>query len=101
MVSFWNRLEPPQTDAEGARYDTMVYPIVQMGLFNIWQEDKAIQALFNELPDNGLVRLATGYFNMPDLLQTLMAFHFPEGNAYLLRDNGAYDVITASPKVRL
>ncbi|KAM3961036.1 phosphatidylglycerophosphate synthase 1 [Aphomia sociella] len=53
--------------------DTWVFPLVQMGQFNINQDEQATQRILASTPKGSYLRLATGYFNLTEeYAQTLL-----------------------------
>lgn len=44
--------------------DTWVFPLIQMGEYEIRQDERVTQGLLGSAPPDSLIRLATGYFNL-------------------------------------
>lgn len=44
--------------------DTWIFPLIQMGEFNITQDEKATCGILSSSPKGSYFRLATGYFNL-------------------------------------
>ena len=68
--------------------DTVVFPLVQMGYYNIRQDEKVTEELFEGLSDGDRLCLASGYFNLP-----------PSYVEALLEGRGDYHILAASPQV--
>ncbi|CAH2239794.1 CDP-diacylglycerol--glycerol-3-phosphate 3-phosphatidyltransferase, mitochondrial isoform X2 [Pararge aegeria] len=47
-------------------YDTWVFPLLQMGEFNITQDEQATCRILSSVPRGSYFRLATGYFNLTE-----------------------------------
>ncbi|CAF4845591.1 unnamed protein product [Pieris macdunnoughi] len=46
--------------------DTWIFPLIQMGEFNINLDEQATCTMLETVPKGGFVRLATGYFNLTE-----------------------------------
>lgn len=46
--------------------DTWVFPLIQMGVYNICYDEYATHRVFATAPKGSFLRLATGYFNLTD-----------------------------------
>nr|XP_026488187.1 CDP-diacylglycerol--glycerol-3-phosphate 3-phosphatidyltransferase, mitochondrial isoform X1 [Vanessa tameamea] len=46
--------------------DTWIFPLIQMGEFNINQDEQATCKILSSAPEGSLFRLATGYFNLTE-----------------------------------
>lgn len=46
--------------------DTWVFPLLQMGDFNITQDEQATSTILSSAPKGSYFRLATGYFNLTE-----------------------------------
>ncbi|KAL4704209.1 hypothetical protein ACJJTC_011835 [Scirpophaga incertulas] len=51
---------------EFAEADTWIFPLIQMGEFNITQDEQATHGILTSAPKGSYIRLATGYFNLTD-----------------------------------
>ena len=71
--------------------DTWIYPLVQMGPFNIKVDDKVTQSLFQKGKKDCQIMLASGYFNLTDHYENLI----------LEEARANFDILTASPQVRI
>ena len=69
-------------------YDTVVYPLVQMGQYGIQQEEQVMYKLLKEANHCDHIHLASGYFNLPKKYMSLM-----------LKSLARYSVLAASPEV--
>ncbi|KAJ0177292.1 hypothetical protein K1T71_007301 [Dendrolimus kikuchii] len=47
-------------------YDTWIFPLIQMGEFNITQDETVTRTLLASAPKGSYIQLATGYFNLTD-----------------------------------
>lgn len=92
---------PTASSQNGSTHDTLIFPIIQAGQFNIREEERALSLLFNELstadhaqtlntnPYEGpLVDLTTGYFGLYRPYRNLV-----------LRSPLACRIVASSPKV--
>ncbi len=70
--------------------DTAVFPLVQMGYYNIRQDEEMTEELFEGLSDGDRLCLASGYFNLP-----------PRYVEALLEGKGEYHILAASPQVSM
>lgn len=48
------------------KIDTWIFPLIQMGEFNINLDEHATCTILGTVPKGGFVRLATGYFNLTE-----------------------------------
>ncbi|XP_013199585.1 CDP-diacylglycerol--glycerol-3-phosphate 3-phosphatidyltransferase, mitochondrial isoform X2 [Amyelois transitella] len=55
-----------KSDGDKDRADTWVFPLIQMGEFNITQDEQVTTKLLSSAPPNSTFRLATGYFNLTE-----------------------------------
>lgn len=78
---------PEQLD--GSKPDTVVFPLLQMGYYDIRQEEAATRLLLEQVKEGEEVCLASGYFNLPR--QYIGA---------LLQADGGFNVLAASPQVQ-
>ena len=78
-------VEPQNVDPG---FDTVVYPLLQMGYYGIHQEETATRKLLEGLGREERLRLASGYFNLP-----------PQYTTALLQAEGSSSVLAASPQV--
>ncbi len=70
--------------------DTKIYPLVQMGICDIDQEDHVIRRMFSSNSEGSTVHLASGYFNLTTEYSDLV----------LKRGKFKLNVLSASPQVR-
>ena len=68
--------------------DTVVFPLMQMGFCGIKQDEAATSQLLCSLGEEDLLRLASGYFNLPPLYAQA-----------ILRGRARYDILAAAPQV--
>lgn len=68
--------------------DTLVFPLLQMGQYDIKQDEQVTQLLLKGAIDNDRVCLATGYFNPP--------LHYIDA---ILASSGVYNILAAAPQV--
>ena len=68
--------------------DTAVFPLVQMGYYDIRLDEVVTQKLLSELRVEEQLYLASGYFNLP-----------PQYIQAILQGRGNYKVLAASPEV--
>lgn len=52
--------------------DTWVFPLIQMGEFNIFQDEYATRRILATAPKSSYLRLATGYFNLTEQYATAL-----------------------------
>lgn len=76
------------TNEVTSMYDTIVYPLVQMGQYDIRQEEQVMVKLLEECTCGDHVHLASGYFNLPKIYMNTM-----------LSNLGSFSVLAASPQV--
>lgn len=74
----------------GSMYDTVVYPLVQMGQVGVLHDQRATERLLHSLEADSMTYLASGYFNMPASYTDIV-----------LQSPGKWSVLAASPQVRL
>ncbi|XP_015115699.1 CDP-diacylglycerol--glycerol-3-phosphate 3-phosphatidyltransferase, mitochondrial [Diachasma alloeum] len=73
--------------SKSADSDTWVFPLIQMGLFNIRQDSEVTLRLFKTAPPGSLLRIATSYLNLTS-----------EYTDALIRDcEGTCELLTAHP----
>lgn len=72
----------------GPGFDTVVYPLLQMGYYGIRQEEMATRKLLEELGREERLCIASGYFNLP-----------PQYTTALLQAEGSCSILAASPQV--
>ena len=81
---------PANTQASPmAAYDTVVYPLVQMGQVGVQQDQRATERLLRSLEAGSMTYLASGYFNIPASYTDIV-----------LQSPGKWNVLAASPQVR-
>ena len=76
------------TIEENAEFDSVVYPLVQMGQVGVTQDEEVTQKLFASYPQGSNTFLASGYFNLP-----------PFYTQTILQGKGKWNIIAASPQV--
>ena len=76
------------TQGQGGEGDTVVFPLLQMGLYGIHQEQEVTTRLLAGLGEGERLHLASGYFNLP-----------PQYTSALLAAAGDVSVLAASPQV--
>lgn len=78
------------TASRTEKLDTVVFPLVQMGYYDIRLDEVVTQKLLSELGAEEQLYLASGYFNLP-----------PQYIQGILQGRGDYKVLAASPQVNL
>lgn len=78
------------TASSTEKLDTVVFPLVQMGYYDIRLDEVVTQKLLSELRAEEQLYLASGYFNLP-----------PQYIQGILQGRGDYKVLAASPEVYL
>lgn len=91
----WSQIESgphadPEMTMKDKQYDTVVFPLLQLGLYGINQDELAMQELLQRVEPGETVLLASGYFNLP-----------PSYLEAILSSRGEYLVLAASPQVRI
>lgn len=71
--------------------DTWIYPLLQMGPFEIVDDEVAMKAIFRTAEKGEEIFLTSGYFNLTD--------HYL--NVILQESQSDYDILMASPEVCL
>ncbi|XP_046840522.1 CDP-diacylglycerol--glycerol-3-phosphate 3-phosphatidyltransferase, mitochondrial-like [Xenia sp. Carnegie-2017] len=66
--------------------DTVIYPLLQMGLFGITQDENVTLKLLLDMPEASTTHLATGYFNLT-----------PHYSNCILNSKGNYEILCAHP----
>ena len=74
----------------GSHSDTLVYPLIQMGLYNICQDQSVTTKIFSKVKLVEQLCLASGYFNLP-----------PTYLRAIMRSKGVWSVLAASPEVSM
>lgn len=69
-------------------WDTVVFPLLQMGQYGIRQEEEVTATLLERLRAEERLHLASGYFNLP-----------PRYTQALLEAAGCVSILAASPQV--
>ena len=69
--------------------DTFVFPLLQMGLYNIKQEERVTREILSGSTEGDRLYMASGYFNLP-----------PQYSSAIISSKGEYHVLAASPQVR-
>lgn len=95
LASSVKKLIQPASDKDSIKsqkaytdLDTVVYPLVQMGHYGIYQDELATQRLLASVGAADEVHLASGYFNLP-----------PQYINAIFRGKGKCHVLAASPQV--
>lgn len=71
------------------KFDTYVYPLLQMALFGVHTEEMFVKQLFRSASDGVKISLATGYFNLTKQYQ----------NIIVLESLANFNLLIASPQV--
>ena len=74
-----------------AQSDTVIFPLIQMGPFEIRFDEEATQRLFASLNKESKLLLASGYFNLIEKYLTTI----------LTQSKGEYQILTAAPEVNV
>lgn len=69
-------------------YDTVVFPLLQMGQYGIHQDEEVSTRLLEGVKRREMLCLASGYFNLP-----------PQYTKALLQAAGDISILAASPEV--
>lgn len=77
-----------QNNADQARRDTWVYPLIQMKPLGIRLDETVTKALFTEAEEENRIFLTSGYFNLTRTYMDLV-----------LRTRADYQILLASPEV--
>ncbi|XP_053607980.1 CDP-diacylglycerol--glycerol-3-phosphate 3-phosphatidyltransferase, mitochondrial [Plodia interpunctella] len=64
-IEKWTAAQEVKFRADG-HADTWIFPLIQMGEFNITQDEQVTKRLLESAPPNSKLKLATGYFNLTD-----------------------------------
>lgn len=70
-------------------YDTVVFPLIQMGQYNIKHDERVTQKILADVKLNEHVYLASGYFNLPQVYSEA-----------IINSSGLYNILASSPQVR-
>ncbi|GAB6025917.1 CDP-diacylglycerol--glycerol-3-phosphate 3-phosphatidyltransferase [Chamberlinius hualienensis] len=76
----------PQNSSADA--DSWVYPLVQMGPYNITHDETATNSLFRSAPLSSRILLATGYFNLTPQYEDVICN----------QSKAEFNILTASPR---
>lgn len=71
------------------KFDTYVYPLLQMALFGVHTEEMFVKQLFRSASDGVKISLATGYFNLTKQYQ----------NIIVVESLANFNLLIASPQV--
>ena len=85
------QLTIPCTEAntmDCSEFDTVVFPLFQMGFYGIKQDETVTQKLLSSVGKDDSLYLASGYFNLP-----------PIYSQAILQGKGTYSVLAAAPQV--
>ncbi|XP_059047104.1 CDP-diacylglycerol--glycerol-3-phosphate 3-phosphatidyltransferase, mitochondrial [Achroia grisella] len=66
LIDKWVTIQKAKVTSQKNLSDTWVFPLVQMGEFNITQDEQATQRILASTPEGSYIRLATGYFNLTE-----------------------------------
>ncbi|CAH2037300.1 unnamed protein product, partial [Iphiclides podalirius] len=67
LIEKWKKKQISKLISQNeASSDTWVFPLVQMGEFNITQDEYATCSILASVPKGSYIRLATGYFNLTE-----------------------------------
>ncbi|XP_063825066.1 CDP-diacylglycerol--glycerol-3-phosphate 3-phosphatidyltransferase, mitochondrial isoform X2 [Ostrinia nubilalis] len=69
LITKWKSLQESKLSSQKdfvETTDTWVFPLLQMGEFNICQDEQATHEMLGCVPKGSYVRLATGYFNLTE-----------------------------------
>lgn len=77
-----------ESETQAKELDTVVYPLIQMGYYDITQDEVVTQKILKELKPNEKIYLASGYFNLP-----------PQYSKAILAGKGEYNILASSPQV--
>ncbi|XP_052740307.1 CDP-diacylglycerol--glycerol-3-phosphate 3-phosphatidyltransferase, mitochondrial isoform X2 [Bicyclus anynana] len=69
IIERWKELQSTKIsslDQSSEKNDTWVFPLLQMGEFNITQDEQATCRILSSVPRGSYFRLATGYFNLTE-----------------------------------
>lgn len=84
-------IEPSQTTEQTENSDTVVYPLVQMGPFEIQTDCHVTEEFFRKTPPSSTVHLASGYFNLTSHYRSTL-IGYSAAN---------YNILTAAPEVAI
>ncbi|CAH0750773.1 unnamed protein product [Diatraea saccharalis] len=70
LIDRWKKIQDNRlttiTASGTDEYDTWLFPLLQMGEFNITQDEQATRGILGSAPKGSYIRLATGYFNLTE-----------------------------------
>ncbi|XP_046352189.2 CDP-diacylglycerol--glycerol-3-phosphate 3-phosphatidyltransferase, mitochondrial-like isoform X1 [Haliotis rufescens] len=84
-----DRTHSEDDEDSSSGYDTLVYPLIQMGPFGITHDENITLKLFRSASQGDEILLASGYFNLTD--------HYM--NVILQESYAKYGILMASPEV--
>ena len=85
-----NLVGETQTETSiGMEHDTVVYPLIQMGRYNIKQDELVTEHILANTQPNEQIYLASGYFNLPKIYKDA-----------ILSARGKYKILASSPEVK-
>lgn len=70
--------------------DTVVYPLVQMGQYNIKQDETVTSQILTNLQQNESIFLSSSYFNLPQIYKDA-----------ILTADGSFKILASSPQVNV
>lgn len=80
---------PSQFEEHSSEFDTIVYPLVQIGFCGVRQDETVTERLLSSSKGGDSIYLASGYFNLP-----------PTYSKAILQSKGTFNILAASPQVR-
>ena len=83
-------LEMMKEASFSSEFDTIIFPLIQMGFCGIKQDEAVTSQLLGSLGEQDSLRLASGYFNLPPLYSNT-----------ILKGRGRCSILAASPQVCL
>lgn len=84
-----DRTHSEDNEDSSSGYDTLVYPLIQMGPFGITHDENITLKLFRSASQGDEILLASGYFNLTN--------HYM--NVILQESYAKYGILMASPEV--
>lgn len=92
FIASWSRSlssDDGSKNCDSSCVDTLIYPLLQMYVFQITQDEQVVRRLLAHAEPQSLIKLASGYFNLTD--------HFMD--IILRYSKATYSLLVASPKV--
>ncbi|KAJ2945992.1 hypothetical protein O0L34_g4910 [Tuta absoluta] len=72
FIEDWAAKQQSLPQADTSDKDTWIFPLIQMGEFNINQDEQATLRFLSSAPKGSYIRLATGYFNLTEQYATAL-----------------------------